>query len=157
MIEKRLLITGSRDWDDYGTIARAMGIAIADLVDVSKTSLKQGEIKQKIIVVHGACPPKKIYDDGGNFVKYVGADYFADEFANKIKTSMHSRGVLIVIERHPADWNKYGNAAGPIRNKQMVDLGADKGLAFNKNRSRGTSGTIKLMHEAKIDVAVYTR
>jgi len=35
----------------------------------------------------------------------------------------------ITIEHYPADWDKLGRAAGPIRNQQMVDV-ADALVAF---------------------------
>lgn len=43
-----------------------------------------------------------------------GADLMAKSYAL-------SKG--IAYEGYPADWNKYGNSAGPIRNKQMLDEG----------------------------------
>lgn len=45
----------------------------------------------------------------------------------------------------PANWNKYGRAAGPIRNKQMLDEGKpDLVLAFHTNieKSKGTKNMI---------------
>lgn len=61
-------------------------------------------------------------------------------------------------EVHRADWKKYGRAAGPIRNKQMVELGADLCLAFPdhpKGRgSRGTWNCIDLAQQAGIPVLV---
>lgn len=58
------------------------------------------------------------------------------------------------IEIHRADWNTHGKAAGPIRNKEMVNLGADLCLAFPDHRkgqgSRGTWGCIELAHQAGI-------
>lgn len=64
-------------------------------------------------------------------------------------------------EVHRADWKKYGRAAGPIRNKQMVELGADLCLAFPdhpKNQggqgSRGTWNCIDLAQQARIPILV---
>lgn len=62
------------------------------------------------------------------------------------------------IEAHRADWTKYGRAAGPIRNKEMVNLGADLCLAFPDHPkgqgSRGTWGCIDLAYQAGIPVYV---
>lgn len=49
----------------------------------------------------------------------------------------------------PADWNKHGRAAGPIRNKQMGDyadvLIAIRGKTENGTPSRGTTHMIEYM------------
>jgi hypothetical protein len=37
-----------------------------------------------------------------------------------------------------ADWAKYGKAAGPIRNHEMIDYGAELLIAFPDSDSRGT-------------------
>lgn len=62
------------------------------------------------------------------------------------------------IEVHRADWNTYGRAAGPIRNKEMVNLGADLCLAFPDHPkgqgSRGTWGCIELAYQSGIPVLV---
>lgn len=64
----------------------------------------------------------------------------------------------LLIETHRADWSKYGRAAGPIRNKEMVNLGADLCLAFPDHPkgqgSRGTWNCIELAHQAGIPVLV---
>lgn len=45
-------------------------------------------------------------------------------------------------EKYPADWNKHGRAAGPIRNCQMAEQ-ADILVAFWDGNSRGTGHMIR--------------
>jgi hypothetical protein len=71
-----------------------------------------------------------------------GADYFARNWGwdNDIDV-MHFK----------ADWNKYGRAAGPIRNQQMLDEGKpDLVLAFPGGR--GTAHMIRIAREAGVEV-----
>lgn len=64
-----------------------------------------------------------------------GADSLAGMFAHKHK---------IPIQVFPADWNKYGRGAGPIRNKQMLIEGKpDIIIAF-----LGGRGTANMINQA---------
>ena len=63
-----------------------------------------------------------------------------------------ARGLSIVV--FPADWDKHGKAAGPIRNKQIVEA-VDLVVAFWDGESRGTANTIKLARAARKTVATY--
>lgn len=57
------------------------------------------ELPSGTVVIHGGAP---------------GADSLADLYA-------HENG--LAREAYPADWEKYGRGAGPVRNKQMLDEG----------------------------------
>ncbi len=46
------------------------------------------------------------------------------------------------IEKHPADWQKYGRSAGPKRNKQMAEV-CDLVICFWDGKSRGTRSMIE--------------
>ena len=116
---KRILITGSRNWEDPWVIARAIESAIGDTPQWDVT------------IVHGDCP--------------TGADAIAKQMAV-------DSGVA--EEAHPADWNTHGKRAGYVRNKEMVDLGADVCLAFPIGESRGTRMTIKLAEDAGIPTQI---
>lgn len=50
----------------------------------------------------------------------------------------------IPIKRFPADWDRYGKAAGPIRNQAMAEYG-DALLAIWDNQSLGTKHMISSM------------
>lgn len=57
------------------------------------------------------------------------------------------------VERYPADWNKDGKAAGPIRNDKMAKV-ADSLIAFWDGNSRGTKSMIDLARKRGLDVKV---
>ena len=64
-----------------------------------------------------------------------GADQISGEMATHIG---------MPVQVFPADWETHGKAAGPIRNREMLDQlePGDLVLAFWDGRSRGTLDTI---------------
>jgi hypothetical protein len=74
-----------------------------------------------------------------------GVDHSADTWAR-----MHG----IPVEQFPADWNRYGARAGPLRNQQMVDV-AEAVLAIPCSKSRGTWDTVRRARERGLPVHVY--
>jgi hypothetical protein len=50
----------------------------------------------------------------------------------------------IPIKEMPANWNKHGNAAGPIRNRQMAEY-ADMAIVFWDGSSAGSKNMIEEM------------
>lgn len=78
-----------------------------------------------------------------------GADLFVQTWAGSLGIPHLS---------FPADWERHGRAAGPIRNKQMLDEGRpDLVLAFQP-LGRSTPGTLNMMKQARaadVPVLVY--
>jgi hypothetical protein len=66
------------------------------------------------------------------------------------------RELMIKVTTITAKWYKYGLAAGPIRNQEMIDLKPDIVLAFHEDlsKSKGTKDTIKRANDNKIEVVV---
>ena len=60
----------------------------------------------------------------------------------------------IPVKRFPADWDKFGRAAGPIRNKQMAEY-AEQLLACWDGQSRGTCDMIRTARKQGLNVYVY--
>ena len=113
----RILVTGSRDWEDEGVISVAL--------------YEHGRIGLDTTLVHGNAR---------------GADLIAADWAQILCWR---------IERHPAEWEKHGKAAGYIRNKEMVDAGADICLAFIRNKSKGATMCADLAEKAGIPTIRY--
>ena len=67
----------------------------------------------------------------------AGADSLGERFAKE-----HN----LEIERFPADWKKYGKAAGPIRNDQMAQV-ADMVIAFWDGKSKGTENMLRMANK----------
>lgn len=65
-----------------------------------------------------------------------GADTIAGEEALKLHFS---------VNHFPAQWSKYGKAAGPIRNRVMLDQQPQLVVAFHNDlaNSKGTAGCIR--------------
>lgn len=58
------------------------------------------------------------------------------------------------IKEFPADWNKHGKSAGPIRNGEMARY-SDACVVFWKNRSRGSENMIDVAEFNKLKLRVY--
>lgn len=86
------------------------------------------------VVRHGGCP--------------TGADHFASVWC-----SMQSYGE-VTESIHDANWDDWGKAAGPIRNREMAQAGADLCLAFPLGESRGTWNCVNECKKAGIPVKV---
>lgn len=125
----RVLITGSRTWDDVPTLRGALNDVLTGLPNLATP----------VVVVHGDCPH--------------GADRQASVWVRDAQ-----RGPLFVVteEKHPANWQLNGKRAGFIRNQLMVNLGADLCLAFIKDSSRGASHTARLAEQAGIETRRFT-
>lgn len=77
-----------------------------------------------------------------------------DRIAGKVAAEMG-----IPVESFPAEWEKHGRAAGPIRNRQMLAEGcAQYVMAFHDNigASRGTADMLRAAKAAGVDTCVYT-
>jgi len=95
-----------------------------------------------VLLIHGDCK---------------GADKLAGEAATKLKFE---------IDAKPADWNKYGRAAGPIRNTEMVKQAAEfhnRGvevhvLAFHDDlqKSVGTKHCVNQAKKYKLNTTLYS-
>jgi hypothetical protein len=60
----------------------------------------------------------------------------------------------MTIQIFPADWDAHGKAAGPIRNKQIVES-ADRLVAFWTGESKGTRNSIDLATARGIEVVIF--
>lgn len=86
------------------------------------------------VIVHGAAP---------------GADTVADRVARE-------RGHTVI--EFKANWTLYGDAAGPIRNQEMLDIGKpDRVVAFHEDivNSVGTKDMIARARKAMLPVEMF--
>lgn len=138
----RILVTGSRAWTSYRTIAEALD----EVIDESGGDM---------LLVHGGCP--------------TGADAIAGRIWRRWMTTFPR---LIEPEVHEAKWGHCADAcplghrrqrgggtycplAGFRRNAEMVDLGAYTCLAFPLGASPGTRHCMRLVEAAGIPLRVF--
>jgi hypothetical protein len=123
----KIIICGSRDFDDYPRLKTELDRLTAKLDD--------------IVVVTGAQESK----DPRTGRKW-GADYLAEKWAL-------ANGIS--VERYHADWSKHGKQAGPIRNTEMInESGAKALIAFWDGESLGTKDVIEKARKKGLKVRI---
>lgn len=119
----RILVCGGRDFDDK----QLLYTTLDTITPRSEPDEYGNDMPTGVTIIHG---------------KARGADSLADDWAICNWCS---------VEEYPADWDKHGKAAGPIRNQQMLDEAKpDLVLAFKGGR--GTSHMIRIAEKAGVEV-----
>ena len=127
----KIIIAGPRDFTNQSFVFSALDIVFSKLTKNQRKDNNPLEIKnlESIEIIEGGA---------------TGIDTLAKFYAiNK----------NIKYKEFPADWNKHGRAAGPIRNKQMAEY-SDILIAFRyvDNPSRGTENMIKQAKESNLKI-----
>ena len=124
---RRVLITGSRQWVD--------GQAIMNDLD-AEYDLSGGPTCDEFTVVHGGA---------------AGADRLAGLWVKyRIDAGFHN----VYAEVYRPDWDGKGRKAGILRNLHMVNLGADRCLAYIYDNSRGATHCATAANAAGIDTRI---
>lgn len=111
---------------------RVLACGSRNWTDVALIRSYLNTLPQPFVLIHGAAR---------------GADSIAASEAKKMAQT---------IEAYPANWNKHGKAAGPIRNRQMLEEGKPHMvLAFrNDGPSPGTDNMVEMAKAAGLPVIV---
>lgn len=132
----RVLICGSRTYDDPEFVASVLlGMFMHHDIGFLLTHVEH------FTVIAGEAP---------------GADTFAKEWAIGGGTHPYNLGEIpaldtcsVYYEGYSADWDQYGKAAGPIRNKQMLVEGKpDCVVAFIDKPLKDSKGTLNMVTQA---------
>lgn len=110
----RIIIAGTRTFSDYVLLKKTMDDIISTLAE------------QRITVISGGAK---------------GADKLGEEWLSERLENSRSLVNWDLI-RFPADWDKHGKAAGPIRNEEMAN-NADMCVVFWDGKSKGSAHMIK--------------
>lgn len=97
------------------------------------SELKQKHPNKQIVIITGAAK---------------GADQLG---------SFYARSHNIPIKEFPADWTTYGKAAGPIRNKQMLDYALHEIpelIVFWDGKSRGTKSMMNIAKSHNVQTEI---
>lgn len=129
----KVIVCGSRTYNDWEIANENIRLFTRHLSDVT--------------IISGCCSDEKngvltfTRKDG---TKVYGADGLGERYAEENN---------IPIIYCPADWKKYGKAAGPIRNKEMGEIGTHC-MAFYEGLfpTKGTQSMINIARSKKLIV-----
>ncbi len=126
----KILVCGDRNWTDYNKV-RATLDKLAKEHSIYYNP-DDNWLPSDLTIIHGGAR---------------GADDMAGQWAI-VNWVGH-------LEVFPANWEKHGRAAGPIRNQQMLDDGQpDLVVAFHPDlsKSKGTADMVKRAKKAGVPV-----
>lgn len=121
----KLIVAGSRYFDDYDFVKSRLDHLL------SKST-------EEVIIISGRCDlgiVTFVTDDG---IIVRGVDGLGERYAKE-------KGYK--VDAFPADWSKYGLAAGPIRNEQMA-LHGTHCIVFWNGKSKGSKNMVKCAKKA---------
>jgi hypothetical protein len=89
------------------------------------------------------------YQFAWDFVLVHGGARGADLMAGQWAASRR-----VKVDCFPAEWDRHGKAAGPIRNQRMLDSGIDLVVAFHDDirNSKGTKHMVGIARKAGVPV-----
>lgn len=134
----RVIISGGRNYSDWETFKAKVYYFLANSSNITIISghcMKPKGSKGKYFVV-------TFINDEGEEV--CGADGMAERYAKEYNYK---------LEIYPANWDKHGKSAGPIRNSEMIYGKYPDGLiSFWDGKSKGTKDVIQKAKDNNIQV-----
>jgi hypothetical protein len=123
----KVLVFGSRDWKDYGSIMRNMTVFLEDI--------KYDGTITNVTFVH----------TGGR-----GAENMLTEYVGKVEKFLRQKGISIREEiiKFP-----YGSSKS-VNHYNMIEDGADYALVFQSKDDRKLNSDIKLLEEFNIPTRI---
>ena len=123
-----ILVCGGREFDDWGLLSSTLDKLCLDRGWVREPD-EYGNWLPDVTVVHGGAK---------------GADSLATDWA-----------VInwCYLTIHKADWENLGKAAGPVRNKKMLEQ-SEPDIVVAFPGGKGTANMIKLAKEAGVEVMI---
>ena len=102
-----------------------------DWVDWKLIRLVVSQLPKDCLVIHGGA---------------AGADSMAGYVAKQLGLS---------VKVFPAQWDRFGRAAGYVRNIEMLDQNPDLVIAFHDGKSKGTKHSVMEAKKRNIKTSVY--
>jgi hypothetical protein len=133
MKEIRIIIAGSRTFDDYKKLKTESFRIIRDLAQ--KLTGKSTIDKKLLTIISGMAD---------------GADQLGVKFATEFE---------LKLKEYPANWDRYGRRAGYMRNVDMAKFATEEGvdgvlIAFWDGQSKGTKHMIDTARKMNIETYV---
>lgn len=122
----KIIVAGSRSFNDYRLLEVVLNVCIF--------------FTKETIIISGSCESGVLTFTRSDGTKVYGADGLGERYGKE-------KG--IPVEYFPADWNKYGKSAGPIRNEEMAKY-ADGCIVFWDGKSKGSADMIKKAKKNKL-------